>query len=124
MKEIYWWVPWFRSLAHRVAEGGPELLVERAKRVEWKEDDGDVPLLRYGDENIDPFSFFYYLAARSSPAKSRQRIYPSISEHFGVPTPEHLHRNEAFYFPQPLPIAAQFHDGGTGNPKLLWDLFR
>lgn len=90
MKEIYWWVPWFRSLAHRVAEGGPELLVERAKRVEWKEDDSEAPLLRYGDENenIDPFSFFYYLAARSSTAKSRQRIYPSISERFGVSAPD------------------------------------
>ena len=40
MKDIYWWVPWFQSLAHRVAEGGPELLVERAKRVEWNEDGG------------------------------------------------------------------------------------
>ena len=124
MKEIYWWVPWFRSLAHRVAEGGPELLVERAKRVEWKEDDSEAPLLRYGDENIDPFSFFYYLAARSSTAKSRQRIYPIISERFGVSAPEHLHLDEAFYFPQPRPDTVLFHEGGTGNPKLLWDLFR
>ena len=117
MKEIYWWVPWFQSLAHRVAEGGPELLVERAKRVEWKEDGGEAPLLRYGDENIDPFSFFYCLAAHSSSTKSRQRIYPSISEHFGVSTPEHLDRGEAFYFPQPRPVAVLFHDGGAGNPN-------
>ncbi len=124
MKEIYDWVPWFRNLAQRIAEGGPELLIERAKKVEWKEDRSEAPLLQYGDENIDPFSFFYYLAGYSSSAKSRARIYPSISEQFRVSDPEHLDRDEMFVFPTPTLVNVLFHYDGKGNPKLLWDLFR
>ncbi|MDD9981703.1 MAG: AAA family ATPase [Gammaproteobacteria bacterium] len=124
MKEIYGWVPWFRNLARRIDEGGPELLIERAKRVEWKEDGSEAPLVRYGDENIDPFSFFYYLAGHSSSARSRAWIYPRISKHFEVSTPEHLDRDEAFIFPTPNLVNVLFHQDGTGNPQLLWDLFR
>ena len=124
MKEIYDWVPWFRNLAQRIAEGGPELLIERAKKVDWKEDGSEASLLKYGDENIDPFSFFYYLAGYSSSAKSRRRIYPSIGKQFGVSNLEHLKRDEAFVFPIPALVKVLFHDNGNGNPKLLWDLFR
>lgn len=56
MREIYAWVPWFRQLASRIAEGGETYLAEAAKHVEWRNDDKVQPLLRYGDENIDPFS--------------------------------------------------------------------
>ena len=124
MKEIYDWVPWFRNLAHRITEGGPEFLIQRAKRVAWNEDESEPPLLRYGDENIDPFSFFYYLAGRSSSAKSRARIYPSIDEQFGVSHPRDLDRDEGFFFPQPRLVNVLFHYDGTGDPKLLWNLFR
>ena len=124
MKEIYDWAPWFRNLAQRIAEGGPELLIERAKKVEWKEDRSEAPLLKYGDENIDPFSFFYYLAGYSSSAKSRERIYPSIAEQFRVSDPQHLDRDEAFYFPIPSLVNVLFHSNGKGNPVLLWNLFR
>ena len=57
MKEIYDWVPWFRELARKIAEGGETYLIEKAKQVNWGE---DPSLLRYGDEGIDPFSFFYF----------------------------------------------------------------
>ena len=124
MKEIYDWVPWFRNLARRIAEDGPELLIERAKRVQWREPGSEAPLLKYGDENIDPFSFFYYLAGHNAWAKSRARVYPSIAEHFQVPDPEHLDRDEASVFPTPRLVKVLFHDQGRGDPRLLWKLFR
>ena len=128
MKEIYDWVPWFRNLARRIAEDGPESLIERAKRVQWREDGREPrrepPLLMYGDENIDPFSFFYYLAGHNSSAKTRARVYPSIAKHFQVPNPQHLDRDEAFGFPTPNLVNVLFHGEGRGNPTLLWNLFR
>ena len=124
MKEIYDWVPWFRNLARRIAEDGPELLIERAKKVQWREDGSKAPLLMYGDENIDPFSFFYYLAGHNAWAKSRARVYPSIAEHFQAPDPQHLDRDEVFGFPTPNLVNVLFHDEGRGNPTLLWKLFR
>lgn len=59
MKEIYDWVPWFKELANKIAEGGEKYLIDKANRVEWHNDDTVQPMLRYGDENIDPFSFIY-----------------------------------------------------------------
>ena len=85
MKEIYGWVPWFRELAQKIAAGERDFLIERAKKVAWNPN-GDAPaFLRHGDENIDPFSFFYYVAARNGgTAASRIRIYRSNSEEFGI----------------------------------------
>ena len=59
MKEIYDWVPWFRELAEKIADGGERDLIDKAKRVAWSDNDKAPPLLRYGDDNIDPLSFFY-----------------------------------------------------------------
>ena len=81
-------------------------------------------MLRYGDENIDPFSFFYYLAGHNSSARPRVRVYPSVAEHFGISDPQHLDRDDAFVFPTPNLVKVLFHHDGRGNPKLLWDLFR
>lgn len=122
VKEIYAWVPWFRELAQIVADGGKDSLVKRAKEVQWTSDGHDPPLLKHGDENIDPFSFFYYLAGRSDTAENRWRIYPSIDEIFGTPNLECLDRDEAFYIPQSI-RSWSFHQSGEGNPGLLWDLF-
>ena len=122
MKEIYAWVPWFKELAQIVADGGKDSLVKRAKEVQWTSDGQDPPLLRHGDDNIDPFSFFYYLAGRSDTAENRRRIYPSIDEFFGTPNLECLDRDEGFYIPQSV-RSWSFHQSGKGNPGLLWDLF-
>ena len=122
MKEIYAWVPWFKELAQIVADGGKDSLVKRAREVQWTSDGHDPPLLKHGDENIDPFSFFYYLAGRSDTAENRRRIYPSIDEFFGTPNLECLDRDEAFYIPQSI-RSWSFHQSGEGNPGLLWDLF-
>ena len=122
VKEIYAWVPWFKELAQIVADGGKDSLVKRAREVQWTSDGHDPPLLKHGDENIDPFSFFYYLAGRSDTAENRRRIYPSIDEFFGTPNLECLDRDEAFYIPQSI-RSWSFHQSGEGNPGLLWDLF-
>ena len=65
MRETCDWALWSRELARKIAEGGEQYLIDRAKAVEWQ-DDASSPrpydLFRYGDENIDPLSFFSTLA--------------------------------------------------------------
>ena len=124
VKEIYDWVPWFKKLAQTIAEEDEDFLIERAKRVDWNPDGGACPLLNYGDENIDPFSFISYLAGRSYRAANRLRIHSSINELFGTPKLQHLALDEAFFFPAAPSINALFHNRGDGDPVLLWDLFR
>ena len=128
MKEIYAWVPWFQELAGKIAEGGETYLAEAARKVAWRNDDKKQPLLNYGDENIDPFSFFYSLAQRSRDAGSRKRIYPSIKNEFNMehqPPVELEESDFAYVFPTPSYRAkVLFHNNGRGNPQLLWNLFR
>ena len=125
MKEIYGWVPWFGELAGKIAEGGETYLAEAAKRVAWRNDEKKQPLLNYGDENIDPFSFFYSLAQRSQDAGSRKRIYPSIVKEFSMKHQPPVELDDGFIFPTPSYRAqVLFHNKGQGEPTLLWNLFR
>lgn len=125
MKEIYAWVPWFQELAGKIAEGGETYLAEAAKKVAWRDDDKKQPLLNYGDENIDPFSFFYSLAQRNQDQKSRKRIYPSIVKEFNMERQPPVESDEGFIFPTPSYRAqVLFHNKGQGRPTLLWNLFR
>ena len=121
MKEIFDWVPWFEELARRIAEGGPLVLAEKAKEVDWKP--SDPFLLKYGDENVDPFSFFYFLAALHRP-QNWKTVYRSVAEVFEIQTPIDYAYTKDFYLPTPPVIAALFHNRGEGNPGLLWKLFR
>ncbi len=121
MKEIFDWVPWFKKLARRIAEGGPLVLAEKAKEVDWKSD--DPFLLKYGDENVDPFSFFYFLAALHNP-QNWKTVFRSVAEVFEIQTPIDYTYTKNFYLPTPPAIAALFHNRGDGNPDLLWELFR
>ena len=122
MKEIYGWASWFRELAVKIAERGETGLIEKAKDVDWG---GDPALLKHGDQCIDPFSFFYYLAQKNTKYQ-RPRVYPSVTECFelrsAVPDPA----NKDFYtFPTPIPTAAAlFNDSKDFSPELLWKLFR
>ena len=113
----YSWVPWFRELALNVANGGRELLAESARRVDWLRD--DPPLLRYGDDNVDPFSFFYTLSSQRKEAEWLQRL-SNAGAVFAVesPLPERIP-----IMPLPTPRNTLFHSNGTGNPDLLWRLF-
>ena len=106
------------------AEGGKHFLIERAKKIDWNPKGDTPPLLRHGDENIDPFSFVSYIASRSGTAANRARIYPSVNEFFDTPDLEHLDLDDAFIFPASPLVNVLFHDQGAGDPDLLWRLFR
>ena len=126
MREIYQWTEWFTELAGKIAEGGETYLIDCAKRVAWKADGTKPPLLDpdYKDENIDPFSFFYSLAVQNRGRENRRRVYPSIVNVFGIHAPIPIDSDDAFFFPTPNPQNLLFHYKGSGNPKLLWRLFR
>ncbi|MXW77837.1 MAG: hypothetical protein F4Z57_02385, partial [Gemmatimonadetes bacterium] len=119
MREIYQWTEWFSELAGKIAEGGEEFLIDRAKQIDWEAAGKKPPLLR--DENIDPFSFFYTLAQRRSSA-NRKLIYRSVENVFNVKhqySEEQYDSNDAFVFPTP-----SFKILFQGDPQLLWNLFR
>lgn len=123
MKEIYDWVPWFTELARKIADGGPEYLADRAKEVAWRNDGELQGLLNYGDENIDPFSFFYTVASMGEFYSSRKSVYPSISKVFALPELADHNSEDTFIFPTGNRNNLLFHNKGTGNPELLWRLF-
>ncbi len=60
----YTWVAWFEELATTIARNDESYLAGKAKDVDWKKNKDKVPLLKYGDENIDPMSFLYFLAQK------------------------------------------------------------
>ena len=124
MKEIYEWVPWFKELSSTIADNGETFLVERAKRVSWKEDGSNPPTLLPGDENINPFSFIYAVASLAPSADNRIRVFPSVTDVFGLTTSLPLDRDEAFIFPTPSQRFKLFQDTGERNPTVLWSLFR
>ena len=125
VKEIYDWVPWFRELAEKIAEGGERELIDKAKQVAWNDNGKAPPLLQYGESYIDPLSFFYALASRSKFPESRNRIYPSINAAFKLERELAHDSDDHFVFPTPPLVNVLFHGGeGTGDPALLWRLFR
>ena len=125
MKEIYSWVPWFRELEKKIETGGEAYLIDKAKQVDWKNE--NPRLLQYGDKNIDPFSFFYFFAQKNT-SNQRKPVYDSVHDVFDLkiesPLPD-ASRDDYYVFPTPSPQApALFHDGETFHPELLWRLFR
>ena len=122
MKEIYDWVPWFRKLAKKIKDGGEAYLVKKAKEVDWG---NSRSLLKFGDENIDPFSFFYFLAQKNT-ANQREPVYSSVNKVFAISSrPPETGWENTFIIPTPTPqTAALFHNGKEFNPALLWRLFR
>ena len=124
VKEIYDWVPWFKELANKIAVGGEKYLAEKAKMVEWRADGAESPLLKYSDDNIDPLSFFYTLASQTDGQASRARVYPSVAHAFQLDRTLNLAPDDLFIFPTPTRQNTLFHYKGSGDPRLLWRLFR
>ena len=115
----YTWVDWLKALATTIAENGERYLADRARAVDWQK--GDVPLLAYGDENIDPMSFLYFLAQRNT-THQFEGIFRSVHEVFdiGLDFPE-----SQPFIPSPRARTKMlFHDGNSFRPDLLWRLFR
>ena len=124
MKEIYDWVPWFRELAKKIEAEGEAYLIEKAKQVDWG---NNLSLLNYGDENIDPFSFFYFLAQKNT-KKQRIPVYRSVQDVFEISHQLHdADGSEVLGIPTPPPqIAALFFHAQqkSFNPEALWKLYR
>ena len=114
MKEIHDWVPWIRKLAGEIAKGGKAGLIRKARQVKWGK---DPALLRYGDEGIDPFSFFYFLASKNTPYQW-ESVYNSVGDVFAIKG-----RPDRYVFPVPK-FKMLFHDGQVFHRDLLWRLFR
>ena len=119
MKELHSWAPWFRALSRKIAGGGEEYLIEKAKAVDWK---NPPPLLNGPERRIDPFSFLYTLAFKNT-TKKRPVVYPSVDEVFSVesdlPDPKNP---DLFVFPTPQ-FNVLFSPSGE-HFDLLWRLFR
>ena len=119
MKELHSWARWFRALSRKIAGGGEEYLIEKAKAVDWK---NPPPLLNGPDRRIDPFSFLYTLAFKNT-TKKRPVVYPSVDDTFGVesvlPDP-----NEPDFFVFPTPQFNVLFSPSGEHFDLLWRLFR
>ena len=124
MKGIYDWVPWFAELAGLIAGNGPEFLVERARRVRWRDAGGETPLLQQFDAgDVDPFSFVYVLAGANR-TNDREHIYASVSDEFGLTSATiPLGTEEESIFPTPFRNQL-FRHGSRDDASLLWRLFR
>lgn len=124
MRQDYSWVPWFRALVANILANSRDWLVDRARSVHWGND--DPAILRHGAENVDPFSFLYFLAgyAGESRATLLRPIYESVHDKFdiGEEFPKACEENNLVI---PAPSANfLFHDGEPSSTELLWNLFR
>ena len=124
----YRWIPWFRALVRNIVDGDEDALVEKAKQVNWSPSTINKPsLLRFGDEGVDPFSFFYFLASKNnSTSNNLKTIFRSIHEVFGLPDEVAVNcPKSSEIIPTPPPIAnLLFHFQGNFRRELLWNLFR
>lgn len=122
MNKIYGWVPWFQELVTKISQEENSYLIANAKKVNWL---NEYPaLLRFGDANIDPFSFIYTLASQNKHPNRRRSIYSSVAEIFELEQFLNFDDEECFYFPTPPGVNTLFHHDGVGNSDLLWSLFR
>ena len=120
MKEIYDWVHWFQELARNIANEGEAYLIEKARQVEWG---GKPSLLQYGDEAIDPFSFFYFLASKAG-TNQLKTVYDSVSHKFGIESPlADPSVDEHYIFPTPQARFSDFYEKTDSCHELLWRLF-
>ncbi len=114
MMNVFNWIPWFRQLAENIDKEGEQYLIETAKKVDWGKD-----VLIQHDKNIDPFSFFRFLANRDT-KNLYKTVYGSVHKEFKltgeIPSPPH-------FFPHPV-FSLFFNDGKNFSPELLWKLFR
>ena len=124
MKKLYAWIPWFGELCGKIAAGGESELAQRAHEVQWTKKGSVSPLLKYGDENIDPFSFLYTFATGCKFAEGRKRLCASARNVFNLTVEVPVDEEEAFIFPMGVPMNTLFHKQGRGDPALLWRLFR
>ena len=122
MNPRYAWIPWFKELARKIDEGGPQFLASRARRIPWNKGGKEAALVQRGDENIDPFSFFRFLASKNTDSRWRA-VHPEIRQHFGLTSGSDSAFDKGFYFPASKQQLL-FDNSGIGHLDLLWRLFR
>lgn len=115
MKGIYDWVPWFRELSGRIAEGDPESLLKRANKV-W-EGQEKPPLIKDVPLHLDPLSFVYFLTTQG------EDIFKAVGKAFDMKTPL-WEADDAWIFPQTIEVAWLFLHRQELDPKPMWNLFR
>lgn len=123
MREIYSWTEWFAELADKIAENDEEFLIDRVQRIPWK-DDGSQPVFLESVETIDPFTVVCTLAFQAGSKNSRNRVFPKISESFGIEASLAVDSDEAFQFRHPTGKHMRFHFSGEKERQVLWRLFR
>ncbi len=116
MKQDYIWVPWFSELAQKISKNGELYLIEKSKMVNWIKK--DPALLAFEDKNIDPFSFFYFLASKNT-RHQQKTVFSSVHEVFEIEE----QRPDWATIPTPS-RSLLFHNGNDFHPDLLWSLFR
>ena len=114
MKGIYDWVPWFRELSGKIAEGDPGSLLKRANKV-W-EGQEKPPLIKDFPLHLDPLSFMYFLTTQGS------ETFSAVREVFQMTTPL-MEADDAWIFPQTMEINPLFLNRRKLDPKPMWNLF-
>ena len=100
----------------RIADGNELDLAERASKIKWRVNDCSSPLLEYGEENIDPFSFFYTVATHCRGPEGRARVLGSVATVFNLKSKLPLSVDDAFYFPQGTPQTRSSISAERGIP--------
>lgn len=90
MRERFGWVSFFSKLAGRIDDEGPVELNQRAKRIDWRLPDpseGTGPKAYeplFGLDEIDPLTFFSYLATRTRYPDGLQEALGNVGRTFDV----------------------------------------
>ena len=116
MKRDYIWVPWFSELARKISENGESYLIEKSREVNWAKK--KPALLDFGDDGIDPFSFFYFLASKNT-RHQQKPVFSSVHEVFEMEE----QRPSECTIPTPA-FNLLFHGGKDFRSDLLWSFFR
>ena len=114
------WVSFFDELVANILNNdNPSYLFEMSREVNWMNTDGH-PLLRYGEENIDPLSFIYALAQKNT-TNQFEEVFESVCQVFALDS-EPLSCKQIM--PTPNSNAKViFHNGSNFNPDFFWDIF-
>ncbi len=116
----YAWVDFFSELAAKINDNpSPKsYLLEKARGINWMSD--NPPLLRYGNDTVDPFSFFYALAQKQTKNQCAI-VYGSVRAKFDLKA-EFPPGGQIMPTP-PANVRALFHNGEQFSPDLLWRVF-
>ena len=133
------WVKWFRDLVAKIAkidevgedgEAKSVKLIECVKKVEEgiEEDikkEIEPAILKYGDKNIDPFSFLYSLG-QALDTDNKEIIKKNVSGIFKIDDQDIFSESgQSKPFPcVKAPLSPLFYDDKELNPDVLWELFR